>query len=124
MLQKCATKEGKDWDKLFPYLLFAYREVPQASTGFSQFELLHGWPVQGPLDILSNVWEGSPSSNKSVVSHILSMREKLLQMSKLVNKNLTNAQAKQKQWYDKSARSRKFSMGDQVSVLLYTQRHK
>ena len=25
-----------DWDKLLPYLLFAYREVPQASTGFSQ----------------------------------------------------------------------------------------
>ena len=55
MLQKCATKEEKDWDKLLPYFLFAYREVPQASTGFSPFELLYGWPVQGPLDILSNV---------------------------------------------------------------------
>ena len=28
MLQKSTTKEGKDWDKLLPYLLFAYREVP------------------------------------------------------------------------------------------------
>ena len=45
MLRKCATKEGKDWDKLLPYLLFAYREVPQASTGFSPFDLLYGWPV-------------------------------------------------------------------------------
>lgn len=35
MLRKAATTEGKDWDKLIPYLLFAYREVPQASTGFS-----------------------------------------------------------------------------------------
>ena len=33
MLQKVVTKEGKDWDKLLPYVLFAYREVPQASTG-------------------------------------------------------------------------------------------
>ena len=40
MLRKTANKEGKDWDQLLPYLLFAYREVPQASTGFSPFELL------------------------------------------------------------------------------------
>ena len=41
MLRRAATNEGKDWDKLVPYLLFAYREVPQASTGFSPFELLY-----------------------------------------------------------------------------------
>ena len=40
MLRRTVTQEGKDWDRLFPYLLFAYREVPQASTGFSPFELL------------------------------------------------------------------------------------
>ena len=46
MLRKCAAEDGKDWDKYLPYLLFAYREVPQASTGFSPFELLYGHPVQ------------------------------------------------------------------------------
>ena len=34
MLRKSATKDGKDWDKLLPYLLFAYREVPQESTSW------------------------------------------------------------------------------------------
>ena len=53
MLKKTLVKEGKDWDKLLPYLLFAYREVPQASTGFSPFEFLYGHSVRGPLDILS-----------------------------------------------------------------------
>jgi len=42
MLRKAAQFEGKDWDKLFPFLLFAFQEVPQASTGFSPFELLYG----------------------------------------------------------------------------------
>lgn len=37
MLRRTADEEGKDWDRLIPYLLFAYREVPQASTGFSPF---------------------------------------------------------------------------------------
>uniref|UniRef100_A0A1X7UTB7 Integrase catalytic domain-containing protein n=1 Tax=Amphimedon queenslandica TaxID=400682 RepID=A0A1X7UTB7_AMPQE len=41
MLRKAVTKEGKDWDKLIPYLLFAYQEVPQASMGFSPLELLY-----------------------------------------------------------------------------------
>ena len=36
LLQKVTTDTCKDWDKLLPYLLFAYREVPQATTGFSR----------------------------------------------------------------------------------------
>lgn len=42
MLRKVADNEGKDWDKLLPYILFTYREVPQASMRFSPFELLYG----------------------------------------------------------------------------------
>ena len=41
MLRKTASEDGKDWDRMIPYLLFAYREVPQSSTGFSPFELLY-----------------------------------------------------------------------------------
>ena len=52
MLRKTAVKEGIDWDKMLPYVLFAYREVPQTSTGFSPFELLYGYQVRGPLDVL------------------------------------------------------------------------
>ena len=57
MLRKAAIGEGKDWDKLIPYLPFAYREVPQSSTGFSPFELLNGRAVRGPLDILRKTRE-------------------------------------------------------------------
>ena len=35
MLKKAVSEDGKDWDCLIPYLLFAYREVPQSSTRFS-----------------------------------------------------------------------------------------
>ena len=41
MLHKYATESRKNWDKLLPYLLFAYREVPQALTGFAPFKLLY-----------------------------------------------------------------------------------
>ena len=47
-----ADREEKDWDRLSSYFMFAYLEVPQASTGFSPVELLYGSPFRGLLDIL------------------------------------------------------------------------
>ena len=88
---------------MVPYLLFAYREVPQASTEFSPFELLYGRDVCGPLDILKESWEASNKSNESVVSYVLSMQEKLQKMTELFQENLSKAQGKQKAWYDKNA---------------------
>ena len=120
LLQKVTMDTGKDWDKLLPYLLFAYREVPQATTGFSPFKLLYGRPVRGPLDILRETWEASPCSTESVVSHVLAMRDKLAGMTQLVKANLQDAQTKQKRWYDWTARERTFQPGDLVLVLLPT----
>ena len=110
--------EGKDWDKLLPFVLFAYREVPQASTGFSPFELVYGRQVRGPLDILKETWKTSKRSTESVVSYVLDVQEKLARMSELVVDNLKEAQKQQKRWYDSNARMREFKDGDQVLVLL------
>ena len=48
MLRKFAHDDPDDWDTYLPYLLFAYREVPQSSTGFSPFELIYSHVVRGP----------------------------------------------------------------------------
>jgi hypothetical protein len=52
MLKKYVSRQSNIWDTYLPYLLFAYREVPQASTGFSPFELLYGRKVKGPLGLV------------------------------------------------------------------------
>ena len=118
MLRKTTAKEGKDWDRLLPFLLFAYREVPQASTGFSPFELLYGHQVRGPLDILSESWQSDEKSDESIISHILSTREKLEKMKELADTNVEQAQLQQKQWFDRNAREREFQAGDMVLLLL------
>ena len=77
MLRKAASQDHKDWDKLIPYLLFAYREVPQSSTGFSPFELLYGRSVRGPLDVIRDTWTAKPATKpaeESVISHVLTIR--------------------------------------------------
>ncbi len=120
LLRKTASDSGKDWDRLLPFLLFAYREVPQASTGFSPFELLFGREVRGPLDILKESWVANHRSSESVVSHVLAMRDRMESMTGLVQEHLKDAQARQKRWYDRRARDRVFQPGDQVLVLLPT----
>ena len=65
MLKKVASEEGRDWDTLLPYILFAYREVPQATTGFSPFELAFGREVRGPLDVLKEGWEANKKCSSS-----------------------------------------------------------
>jgi len=120
MLRRSATKDGKDWDKLLPYLLFAYREVPQESTGFSPFELLYGRRVRGPLDVLKETWEAKEKTDESVLSHLMLMRERLEKMSQLSQTNTRKAQQGQKTWYDKHARFRRFEPGERVLVLLPT----
>ena len=120
MLRKSAQEDGKDWDKLIPYVLFAYREVPQESTGYSPFELVYGREVRGPMDVLKESWESSERSDESVLSYILLRRERLAHMTELVQKNLSKAQTRQKNSYDRGTHERQFATGDQVLVLLPT----
>ena len=49
MLRKLCSEQPKQWNRYIAPLLFAYREVPQASTGFSPFELIYGKAVRGPM---------------------------------------------------------------------------
>ena len=55
MLRRLCTEQPREWNKLIDPLLFAYREVPIESTGFSPFELLYGRSERGPMKILKEI---------------------------------------------------------------------
>ena len=111
MLRKFVSQAGTDWDQWLPYLLFACWEVPQASTGFSPFELLYCRQVRGPLDLLKEFWEGPWGESKNVGAYVLQMHEWLEQMTALARENMVKAQRSQKTWYDHNARDRAFVPG-------------
>ena len=124
MLKKMAKDDPTQWDRWLPYLLFAYRQVPNRSTGFSPFELLFGRHVRGAFDILRESWEAESKSSESVVSYVLKMRERISQTMEIAQTNLARAQKRQKKWYDRNERIREFSEGDEVLILLPTSSNK
>ncbi|XP_052406338.1 uncharacterized protein LOC127952096 [Carassius gibelio] len=126
MLRKFVNEVGTDWDQWLPYLMFAYREVPQASTGFSPFQLMYGHEVQGPLSLVRELWEGNSetSTKTSVIDYVLAMRQKLQQMTEFASAHLTEIQRKQKTWYDRKTKSRSFEPGQKVLVMLPTSENK
>ena len=56
MLKRLCSEQPRQWPRYINAVLFAYREVPQASTGFSPFELLYGRTVRGPIQIPKELW--------------------------------------------------------------------
>lgn len=119
MLRKFVESTGADWDQWLPFLLFAYREVPQATTGFSPFDLLYGRHVREPLDVLREAWEGEqPAKQVGILSYVLKMRDKLEQLPELAHANSEEAHLRQKRAYDKSSKQHTFQPEQRVLLLL------
>jgi hypothetical protein len=78
--------------------LFSYREVPQASTGFSPFELLYGHKVHGPLHLINEIWNSNVANPKSLVDYVLSFKNKIKEYNVFAQENMKKAQIKQKTW--------------------------
>uniref|UniRef100_A0A9J7Z8P6 Integrase catalytic domain-containing protein n=1 Tax=Cyprinus carpio carpio TaxID=630221 RepID=A0A9J7Z8P6_CYPCA len=119
MLRRVLAEDKHDWDLMFPYVLFGIREVPQASTGFTPFELLFGRQPRGLLDIAREAWEQQqPAPHCSVIEHVREMRQRIDRVMPLVREHLARAQQAQQWHYNRAAQPREFQPGDRVMVLV------
>ena len=60
MIRAMVDDFSDSWCECLPWTLFAYREVPVETLGFSPFELMHGYPVRGPLALVQSTWLQNP----------------------------------------------------------------
>ncbi len=118
MLRRVVAEDRRDWDLMIPYVLFGIRKVPQASTGFTPFELLFGWQPRSLLDVAKEAWEQQPAAHRSVVEHVKQMRERIDRVMPLVREHLNKAQQAQQRHYNRAAQPREFQAGDRVMVLV------
>ena len=126
MIQKMAAEKSSDWDRYIPALLFSYREVAQASLGFSPFELVYGRSVRGPMSVLRDIWadEDINEQTKTTYQYVLELRERLESTCKLAHDELRKAQGNQHKWFNKKAKAKHLKEGDQVLLLLPTKLNK
>lgn len=119
MLRKYCLESNREWDEGLPLLLFAVRETPQESLGFSPCDLVFGHTVRGPLRLLKEKWLAeSPKTEHKLLDYVSSFRKRLNYVCQLARDNLSQSQAKMKSRYDKKSVLRVFQPGDKVLVLL------
>lgn len=119
MLKRMCTEKPKDWDRYVSALLFAYREVPQESTGFAPFELIYGHHVRGPLRILKELWTKSiPDPEvKTAYQYVVDLKERLEHTCELAHRNLQSAKFTQAKQYNRRAKARNMDVGQKVLIL-------
>ena len=125
MLKRLCQDQPKQWYRLINPVLFAYREVPQESTGFSPFQLLYGRSVRGHGTILKELWtkEVNIPEVKSSYEYVTELQERLEDSLKLGQEKLKKSQKRYKGHYWK-AKPRRLEVGDRVLILLPTNSNK
>ena len=113
MLAKSVEKDGKNWDERLPFVLFAYRSSPQASTGESPFYLLYGRDPQLPTE---TAIAHTPITRVriDVDTHKGEVFKNIQETWQLARENIKKAQRRQKMYYDRQTRKPTFHVGDRV----------
>ena len=94
----------EDWDKGIPFLLYATRDSPNESTGFTPFELVYGHEVRGP--------------ETNLLDYVLNFKERLSKACSVAQEHLKVSHRVMKTRADKKSEVRLFKPGKKVLVLL------
>ncbi|GFS97785.1 hypothetical protein TNCV_2017641 [Trichonephila clavipes] len=122
MIHHVIREDPRSWDRQLPFLLFAYREVPNTTTGVSPFRLLYGREARGPLAILKSSWAGEihlPTNISQSAADYL--QEIKINMEKAAESASLTAAQKQKaygDYFNKRSSVKNFSIGKQVVLLI------
>nr|XP_054757359.1 uncharacterized protein LOC129263473 [Lytechinus pictus] len=106
-----------DWDRGISFLLFATRDSPNESTGFSPFELVYGHEVRGPLKLIKERFMVQ-DDDVNLLDYVSKVRGRLSKACDVAKEHLKVSQGKMKGQADKNAKERSFKPGDKVLVLL------
>ena len=117
MLNSCAFDNPKTWHNLVPQLLFCTRTSVHTSLGFTPAQMVFGYEVKGPLEIVKERY-----LNKDAESNVLDMinlnRENYFRIQAMAQKHLAVSKAAMKLRYDEGKVQRCFEVGDEVLVFL------
>ena len=89
-------------------MLFALRQNPNRTTGFSPYELLYGYNVRKPLELVYEGWRGHVGVGLNVVDWISELEERLEALRELAARNGLLESEKRKGYYNKGTKVHEF----------------
>ena len=105
---------GLDWVQQIPFVLFALRQAPNRTTGFSPFELVYGHYVRTPLDVIYEGWRGKVGEGLAVGVWAEELCERLEILRDVAVRNGLVESGKRKTYYDRGKCARVLADGDKV----------
>jgi len=125
LLKKVSAEKPKDWHRYLGPLMFAVRDTPQDSTGFTLFELLYGHKVRTPMALLKRIWinEDEDPEVKTLYQYVVDLRDRVEETCKLAKEELAKVQVRNQKYYNRTC-DRKLQVDDSVLLLLPTERNK
>ena len=121
--KKVSAEKPKDWHRYLGPLMFAVRDTPQDSTGFTPFELLYGHKVRTPMTLLKRIWTDEDPEVKTLYQYVVDLRDRVEETCKMAKVELAKVQVRNQKYYNKRTRNRKLQVGDSVLLLLLVVGH-
>ena len=116
------SDEPRAWDKRLPYLLWAYRELPNATTGLSPYQLVYGRVGRGPLSVLKDSWSDdqvdAPLLTGTSAEYLEKLKADLQVGHSIADQCAGKRQRSYVHQYNLRARDKEFAVGDMVLVLM------
>ncbi|KAL8585224.1 hypothetical protein ACOMHN_013239 [Nucella lapillus] len=127
MLRRVSREQPREWDRYIPALLFAYRELPNQTLGFSPFELVYGHSPRGPIDLLAKKWSGLSTQDeetKNIYQYVFDLHNRIRETCKLAQEAADINTDVYKSYADRKAKARSLAEGSKVLVLLTEEQNK
>ena len=121
MLAHVVRDHPGTWHKLVPYVVWAIRETPSATTGVSPYEMVYARKPHGILALLKETWSGDielpPGLTKTAVEYLQEIKESLELVADYADQHSEKRQRSYVNYYNLRARDKSFIVGDEVVVL-------
>jgi hypothetical protein len=109
-LSMYVSHDQKDWDKFLQPVLWAYRTVEQASSGFTPYEAMFGASPRLPVDVAlreGKTYGDLTEYSRKLILRLQNTRTQLLE-------NLKHAREMQAKYYNRKANPKQFEEGDWI----------
>ena len=93
MIKSYCQENPGEWDKGISFLVFASRDTPNVSTGFTPFELVFGHEPRGPLKVMKEqLLSETEEESVNALDYVTKFRERLSRACELACEHLKSSQ--------------------------------